>query len=57
MLPIFSMIQADKALPSLQWLEERREEKTLTAEAQQHAAILIEIAEDIIQQAKADLSR
>lgn len=57
MLPIFSMIQADKALPSLQWLEERREEKTLTAEAQQHAAILIKIAEDIIQQAKADLSR
>lgn len=57
MLPIFSMIQADKALPSLQWLEERREEKTLTAEAQQHAAILIEIAEDIIQLAKADLSR
>lgn len=56
MLPIFSMIQANKALPSLQWLEERREEKILTVEAQKHATILIKTAEDIIQQAKADLS-
>lgn len=56
MLPIFSMIQANKALPSLHWLEERREEKILTVEAQKHATILIKTAEDIIQQAKADLS-
>lgn len=51
MLPIFTMIKAEKALPSLQWFESRREETMLTPEAEKHASIVIETATDVIEKA------
>ena len=52
MLPTFTMINAHEALPSLQYLENKRDENILTEEAEAHARKIIEMAENMIQKSQ-----
>lgn len=49
MLPTFIMIEARKAIPSLQWLNEHKEMSTDSATAVTHAHIIIRIAQEAIE--------
>lgn len=52
MLPTFTMIEAKKAIPALQWLEFHRGNTTLSDEARQHADEVLSCIADIIKEAK-----
>lgn len=52
MLPIFTMIEARKAIPALQWLEFHRGNTDLSDEARQHADEALSCIADVIKEAK-----
>lgn len=52
MLPTFTMIEARKAIPALQWLEFHRENTDLSDEARQHADEALSCIADVIKEAK-----
>lgn len=52
MLPTFTMIEAKKAIPALQWLEFHRGNTTLSDEARQHADEVLSCIADVIKEAK-----
>ncbi len=52
MLPTFTMIEARKAIPALQWLEFHRGNTDLSDEARQHADEALSCIADVIKEAK-----
>ena len=52
MLPTFTMIEARKAIPALQWLEFHRGNTDLSDEAKQHADEALSCIADVIKEAK-----
>lgn len=52
MLPTFTMIEARKAIPALQWLEFHRGNTDLSDEARQHANEALSCIADVIKEAK-----
>lgn len=52
MLPTFTMIEARKAIPALQWLEFHRGNTNLSDEARQHADEALSCIADVIKEAK-----
>lgn len=52
MLPTFTMIEARKAIPALQWLEFHRGNTDLSNEARQHADEALSCIADVIKEAK-----
>lgn len=52
MLPTFTMIEARKAIPALQWLEFHRGNTDLSDEARQHADEVLSCIADVIKEAK-----
>ena len=52
MLPTFTMIEAQEALPSLQWLETHRKNAEWIDKAQYHAEIVLQCIEKVIKEAK-----
>lgn len=52
MLPTFTMIEARKAIPALQWLEFHRRNTDLSDEARQHADEALSCIADVIKEAK-----
>lgn len=52
MLPTFTMIEARKAIPALQWLEFHRGNTDLSDEARQHADKALSCIADVIKEAK-----
>lgn len=52
MLPTFTMIEARKAMPALQWLEFHRGNTDLSDEARQHADEALSCIADVIKEAK-----
>ena len=52
MLPTFTMIEARKAIPALQWLEFHRGDTDLSDEARQHADEALSCIADVIKEAK-----
>lgn len=52
MLPTFTMIEARKAIPALQWLEFHRGNTDLSDEARQHADEALSSIADVIKEAK-----
>ena len=52
MLPTFTMIEARKAIPALQWLEFHRGNTDLSYEARQHADEALSCIADVIKEAK-----
>lgn len=52
MLPTFTMIEARKAIPALQWLEFHRGNTGLSDEARQHADEALSCIADVIKEAK-----
>ena len=52
MLPTFTMIEARKAIPALQWLEFHRGHTDLSDEARQHADEALSCIADVIKEAK-----
>lgn len=52
MLPTFTMIEARKAIPALQWLEFHRGNTDLSDEARQHADETLSCIADVIKEAK-----
>jgi len=52
MLPTFTMIEARKAIPTLQWLEFHRGNTDLSDEARQHADEALSCIADVIKEAK-----
>ena len=52
MLPTFTMIEARKAIPALQWLEFHRGNTPLSDEARQHADEALSCIADVIKEAK-----
>lgn len=52
MLPTFTMIEARKAIPALQWLEFHRGNTDLSDEARQHADEALSYIADVIKEAK-----
>lgn len=52
MLPTFTMIEARKAIPALQWLEFHRGNTDLNDEARQHADEALSCIADVIKEAK-----
>lgn len=52
MLPTFTMIEARKAIPALQWLEFHRGNTDLSDEARQHADEALSCIADVINEAK-----
>ena len=52
MLPTFTMIEARKAIPALQWLEFHRGNTDLSDEARQHADAALSFIADVIKEAK-----
>lgn len=52
MLPTFTMIEARKAIPALQWLEFHRGNTDLSDEAKQHADEALSCIADVIKKAK-----
>ena len=57
MLPTFTMIEARKAIPALQWLEFHRGNTDLSDEARQHADEALSCIADVIKEAKKVLKR
>ena len=56
MLPTFTMIEAKKAVPALQWLEFHRGKTVLTDEAKEQAEIALTCIADVIEQARKVIS-
>ena len=52
MLPTFTLIEAQEALPSLQWLETRRKDSKWDKEAQNHAETVLRCIEEVTEEAE-----
>ena len=52
MLPTFTMIEAQEALPSLQWLETHRKNVEWIDKAQYHAEIVLQCIDKVVKEAK-----
>ena len=52
LFPLFKMLKAERSLPSLIWLEERRNENRFSDDAGKHILIVLEETERIILEAK-----
>ena len=52
MLPTFTLIKAQEALPSLQWLETHRKDSEWDKEAQKHAETVLQCIEEVTEEAE-----
>ena len=52
MLPTFTLIEAQEALPSLQWLETHRKDSEWDKEAQKHAETVLQCIEEVTEEAE-----
>ena len=52
LLPLFRMLKAERCLPDLLWLEERREETDFPSEAEERIHKVLVEAERVIEEAK-----